>query len=180
MAAGQQSGSYIMAPNNKNADKNTSEENDAGLPDIVPSALDDNTHAEMRALYAESTKTLRFVKTHQWKTLGSTLLTFLGLIFIAGFIGADKSLTQKLMAITILMTTSVIFTLIIYQFWMHNEARKIDALSTHMSSLFQEIRAIKSKREGNLHRYTLLIFMITCVVFGAIVVHLSLAQVAGG
>jgi hypothetical protein len=49
-----------------------------------------------------------------------------------------------------------------------------------MSSLFQEIRAIKSKREGNLHRYTLLIFMITCVVFGAIVVHLSLAQVAGG
>ncbi len=169
-----------MAPNNKNADKNTSGDNDAVLPDIVPSALDDKTHAEMRALYAESTETLRFVKTHQWKTLGATLLTFLGLIFIAGFIGADKPLTQKFMAITILMTTSVIFTLIIYQFWMHNESRKIDALADHMSSLFQEIRAIKSRREGNLHRYTLLIFMITSVVFGAVVVHLSLAQVAGG
>jgi hypothetical protein len=78
------------------------------------------------------------------------------------------------------MTTSVIFTLIIYQFWMHNEARKIDAMGEHMSSVFREIRAIKSRREGNLHRYTLLIFMIIAIVFGAVVVHLALTRIAGG
>lgn len=165
-----------MAP----ADKTAPPDDDMSLPDIVPSALDDNTHAEVRALYAESTETLRFVKTHQWKTVGATLLTFLGLIFIAGFVDADKALTQKFMAITILMTTSVIFTLIIYQFWMHNETRKIDAMGKHMSSLFREIRGIKSRREGNLHRYTLLVFMIVSVVFGAVVVHLALSKIAIG
>ena len=108
-----------MAP----ADKKMPSEDDVVLTDVIPSALDDNTHAEVRALYVESTETLRFVKTHQWRTVGATLLVFLALIFIAGFVDADKSLTQKFMGITILMTTSVIFTLIVYQFWMHNEAR---------------------------------------------------------
>ena len=81
-----------MAP----ADRTAPPDDDMDLPDIVPSALDDNTHAEVRALYVESTETLRFVKTHQWKTVGATLLTFLGLIFIAGFVNADKALAQKI------------------------------------------------------------------------------------
>ncbi len=165
-----------MAP----ADKKMPSEDDVVLTDVIPSALDDNTHAEVRALYVESTETLRFVKTHQWRTVGATLLVFLALIFIAGFVDADKSLTQKFMGITILMTTSVIFTLIVYQFWMHNEARKIDAIGEHMSSVFREIRAIKSQREGNLHRYTLLTFMIVTIVLGAVVVHMALSRVAGG
>lgn len=165
-----------MAP----ADKKPPSEDRAVLADVVPSALDDNTHAEVRALYVESTETLRFVKTHQWRTVGATLLVFLALIFIAGFVDADKALTQKFMAITILMTTSVIFTLIVYQFWMHNEARKIDAMGEHMSSVFREIRAIKSQREGNLHRYTLLVFMIITVILGAVVVNMALGRIVGG
>lgn len=165
-----------MAP----ADKKPPSEDDVVFADVVPSALDDNTHAEVRALYVESTETMRFVKTHQWRTVGATLMVFLALIFIAGFVDADEALTQKLMGITILMTTSVIFTLIIYQFWMHNEARKLDAMGEHMSSVFREIRAIKSRREGNLHRYTLLVFMIVSVTVGAVVVHLALTKITGG
>ena len=49
-----------------------------------------------------------------------------------------------------------------------------------MSSVFREIRAIKSQREGNLHRYTLLTFMIVTIVLGAVVVHMALSRVAGG
>lgn len=162
------------------ANKNEPSEDSREPADIVPSALDENTHAEVRWLYAESTETLRFVKNHQWRTVGATLLTFLGLIFIAHTVRADLALTQKLMGITIILTTAAIFTLIIYQFWMHNEQRKIDAMAEHMSSLFRDIRAIKSPREGNLHRYTLLMFIILTVLLGAVVVHLAMQRIALG
>ncbi|NQV99782.1 MAG: hypothetical protein HQ483_08800 [Rhodospirillales bacterium] len=145
-----------------------------------PSDLDDKTHAEMRMLYEESTKTMRFVKDLQWKTVGATLLTYFALIYIAGFLHADNSLANKLMAIALLLATSVIFTLIIYQFWMHNEIAKIDRMGAHMSSLFKTVRAIKSAREGNLHRYTLLVFMAVSVALGALVVHLALRHIATG
>ncbi len=139
------------------------------------SPLDAKTHAEMCMLYAESTETLRFVKTHQWKTVGATLLTFLGLIFIAGFVEADQGFADKLLGISILLTCAVIFTLIIYQFWMHNEARKIDLMERSLSGDFAKVRAVKSRLEGNLHRYTLLAFMIMVVILGHVVVSLSMA-----
>lgn len=43
--------------------------------EVVPSTLDPATHDEMRMLYEKSTETMRFVKNHQWKTVGATLLT---------------------------------------------------------------------------------------------------------
>ena len=146
----------------------------------TPSALDDKSHAEVRMLYEESTETMRFVKNLQWKTVGSTLLTYLGLIFIAGFVKADVGMANKLMAIALLLATAVIFTLVIYQFWMHNEISKIDRMETHLSGLFKQVRAIKSTREGNLHRYTLLVFMAVVVALGALVVHLSLRHLTVG
>ncbi len=147
---------------------------------VEASELDDKTHAEIRMLYAESTETLRFVKNHQWKTVGATLLTYLGLIFVAGWTHAGPEMINKLMATTILLATAVIFTLVIYQFWMHNEAAKIDRMNPHMSNLFRNIRAAKSTREGNIHRYLLLGFMAVVVALGAVVVHLALDRIAAG
>lgn len=141
-----------------------------------PSLLDNKSHAEVCMLYKESTETLRFVKNLQWKTVGATLLTFLGLIFIAIFVKADAGLTNKFMAITLLLTTSVIFTLVIYQFWMHNEMAKIDRIETQLSDIFKNIRSLKSSREANVHRYTLLVFMSVVVSLGALVVYLSLSH----
>lgn len=157
----------------RDEDKSSSSRNE-----LEPSTLDQLSHAEACALYAESTETLRFIKGHQWKTVGATLLVDLGLVFIAGFVDADISLTNKFMGITILLAASAMFTLIIYQFWMHNEARKIDLIANQLSNFFRRIRAVKSPREGNLHRYTLLSFMIITLFFGAVVVHLALAKIA--
>ena len=165
-----------MASTDKNAPDTTNDQ----PADIVPSALDDHTHAEIRTLYEESTETLRFIKNHQWKTVGATMLCFLGLIFVAGFVDANQAITQKFMGITIVLTVAVIFTLIIYQFWMHNEQRKIEMMNGHMSSLFREVRAVKSQLEGNLHRYTLLAFMILTIILGAVVVNLALNKIALG
>lgn len=150
------------------------------MADVSASSLDELTHKELRMLYEESTETMRFVKNHQWKTIGATLLTYLGLIFIAGFVKADPVLTNKLMAVVILLASAVIVTLGIYQFWMHSELTKINAMQPYLSSLFTGIRALKSKRESDIHRYTLLIFMIVIVVLGAVVVHLALNRISGG
>ena len=92
---------------------------------------------------------------------------------------ADADFANKLMAITILMTCAVIFVLIVYQFWMHNEMAKINRIGADMSNLFSEIRAVKSTCEGNVHRYLLLVFMSIVVVLGAIVVNLALDRISG-
>lgn len=144
---------------------------------VTPPIVDGDTHAELRMLYADSTDTLRFVKSHQWKTVGATLITFLGLVIIAAITKAGPDLTNKLMALTILMSCAVVFTLIIYQLWMYNELAKLDHMQRYFSSAFKDVRAIKSRREGHIHRYTLLIFMTILIALGATVVHLAFQRI---
>lgn len=158
--------------------KETEVDDDEDDESFTPSEMDELTHAEMCMLYRESTETLRYVKTHQWKTVGATLITFAGLIFTAGFVDANRILTDKFMGITILLTVAVIFTLVIYQFWQANELAKINSMNNRFSSLYRSVRAQKSKLEGNIHRYTLLLFMVTVVILGAVVVHLALSRIA--
>jgi len=160
----------------KNAKPNEAE--DTRDVTVTPSALDPHTHAEMQMLYRESTETLRFVKNHQWKTVGATLMVYFALIFVAGFIDAERELTRQFMGITITVCCASIFMLVLYQFWTHNEQTKINNMQPHMSSLFADIRALKSKREGNIHRYVLLLFMMIVIILGALVVHLSLVKIA--
>lgn len=140
--------------------------------------LNELTHAELRMLYQESTETLRFAKSLQWKTAGATLTIFAGLIFMAKFIDANKVLIDKFMLIIILLSIAAIFTLILYQFWQANEHAKINFMNKKFSHVYRAVRARKSKREGNIHRYTLLIFMMTSIILGAVVAHWALERVA--
>ena len=152
---------------------------DNNAPDtLVASELDPLTHAEFLTLYRESTDTLRFIKSHQWKTVGATLIAYLGIVFIGGFVNADLALSRSLMSITIVLCCAVIFTLVIYQFWMHNEMLKINSMQFYLSSGFSEIRALKLRKEGDIHRYLLLFFMIGLVILGALVVSLALSRIA--
>ncbi len=141
-------------------------------------ALGDKEHQEALVLYRESTDTLRFVKNHQWNTVGATLLCFLGICVIAWMAKANDALVAKLMGITIILSCSVIFTLLLYQFWTHNEMSKIDAIDARLSPFFNRIRRKKSRREGDIHRYLILTFMVFTVILGAVVVHLALDRIA--
>lgn len=129
---------------------------------------------EAELLYRESTETLRFVKNHQWKTVGATLLADGGIIAVALATQADAALGAKLMGIAIVLACAVIFTLIIYQFWTYNELAKIDHIEQRMSPFFRAVRARKSRREGDWHRYLLLVFMGGLVALGGLVVHLAI------
>lgn len=142
-----------------------------------PSSLDDRTHEELQLLYQESVSTIRFAKYIQWWTVGSTLLVFFAFIAIAKFVGADMAYAKILTALVIFIAMSGIFALIMYQFWQYNEHQKIREISRHFSTLFRRVRKVKSRRESDFHRYTLLAFMISTIVIGGVVSYYGVLQV---
>lgn len=144
----------------------------------VPSSLDENTHREMALLYTESVDTIRFAKHMQWWTVGSTLVVFFSFIAIAKFVSADMTYAKILTTLVIFIGMSGISALAMYQFWQFNEHQKLAEISRHYSSLFKRVRRIKSRREGDFHRYTLLLFMIAIIIIGGVVTYFGVLQVA--
>lgn len=144
----------------------------------TPSDLDDTTHAELRLLYEESSNAVLFAKGHQWRTVGSTLVVFLVLVALGRFISSEPGFLDKLVAVIILLATSAVLMLVIYQFWQHTERRKLDAIGVRFSTTFRSVRALKSRLEADIHRYTLLVFMIFVVLLGAYVSYLGLSALS--
>jgi hypothetical protein len=141
----------------------------------TPSELDDLTHAEMCMLYRESADSIRFAKAHQWKSLGATLMVFAAMIVLAQAVPGNVTLTNSLIAISFLSSSAVIYMLVLYQVWQNTEREKLRDIASHFSSFSQFTRAIKSSREANVHRYTLLIFMIGAVLLSNVVLVMAIS-----
>ena len=138
--------------------------------------LDDRAHAELCRLYEESWHAVLFAKAQQWKTLGSTLIVYLALVFIAKFVASDPGFGRYLVGAIILVCMAAIFVIIIYQFWQHAEMSKLDAIGDRFSADFQDIRGLKSRTESNIHRYILLTFIIVMLAFGATIAYLAVKE----
>ena len=132
----------------------------------APSELDDLTHAEMRMLYAESAESIRFAKSQQWRSLGAVLLIFAALMALARIAAQNAILINLSIAISFICSAGVIYAIALYQTWQNTEREKLREIGRHLSSYAQSVRAIKSSREANVHRYTLLVFMIISVLLG--------------
>lgn len=141
----------------------------------APSELDDLTHAEMCMLYRESADSIRFAKAHQWKSLGATLLVFAGMIALARLTPGNATLTNLVIAVSIISSSAVIYMLVLYQVWQNTEREKLRDIASHFSSFSQFTRAIKSSREANVHRYTLLAFMIVAILLGNLLLVLTVS-----
>jgi len=144
-----------------------------------PSSLDSMTHQELRLMHQEAAAALLFAKNIQWRSVGAALVVFAVTIAIADFTAADKHFRDLLTMLSIVLACGVIFVLMMYQFWQLNEMNKMDEIEKHFSSLFRRVSRIKSRREGNIHRYTLLLFMTVVVILGVIVVNVALHQATG-
>lgn len=142
----------------------------------TPSELDELTHAELRLMYEHSSRAVLFAKNIQWWSVGSSLLVFGALIAIAFFGSKDRSLVELLGLLTIVLACGVIFVLVMYQSWQFNEISRIVEIEKHFSSQYRKIRDLKSKREGNFHRYTLLVFMSIVVILGAVVANIVISK----
>lgn len=143
----------------------------------TPSALDDKTHAELMLMHGEASRNLLFAKNIQWRSVGSALIVFAGCIAISRFISADADFARVLSGLIILLTCGVIFVLIMYQFWQFNEISRLREIDAQFSSLYVKISNLKSRREANAHRYTILACMIAIVILGAVIASLAIEQV---
>jgi len=147
---------------------------------LDPSDLDDLTHAEMLALYRESTRTILFAKTRQWSTLGAACIGQLALILIGAYISREVSHFQALIILSFLISSFAIASLIIYQLWQHTEKLKIRTINGFMSGYFQHVRKVKSRLEANIHRYIFFTIMIGTVLVANSLAYISLIGYVSG
>ncbi len=132
--------------------------------EIDPSSLDDNTHAEMLALYRESTRTILFAKTRQWRTLGAVCIAHAAIVAVGHLLTLDLSFHKLLVILSFLISAMAICILVIYQFWQHTEMLKLRKITSFLSNYFEVVRSIKSRSEANIHRYILLFVMIASIL----------------
>ncbi|MPZ08620.1 MAG: hypothetical protein GEU89_00215 [Kiloniellaceae bacterium] len=141
----------------------------------TPSELDELTHAEMCMLYRESADAIRFAKAYQWKSLGATLLVFAGMMALGLLVPGNTALTNLIIAMSFLSSSAAIYMLVLYQVWQNTEREKLRDIAGHFSNFSQFTRAIKSSREANVHRYTLLVFMVAAILLGNVMLVLTVS-----
>lgn len=139
-----------------------------------PSKLDNLTHEELRLMHREASQAILFAKSMQWWSVGSGLVAYGACIAIAAYLSPNAMIEKLLSGVTILLACGIIFVLLMYQFWQFNEIARIRKVEAHFSSLYRKINNLKSSREGNAHRYTMLVFMITLVILGGVLANITL------
>ena len=145
---------------------------------VRETTLDEFSHAELLMYYHECATSVRFAKTQQWKTLGATMATLMGLLVIGHLGQRHELLLQIITLISILATTGSLYILIVYQLRLHAEREKLHAIAAHFSNLLRDIRHQRGPKEAAFHRFTLLFFQMLAVLFacGMTVFYLSLLK----
>ena len=134
---------------------------------LIPSALDERTHAELLNLVEESSRAILFAKAQQWRTVGSTLLVFLVMVALSRYVSDNPRYVSALEIVIFMATPAAILILVMYQFWQHTELTKLQAVGMNLSNLYRRIRRIKSGREANIHRYVIFLFMVGIILMAA-------------
>jgi len=134
--------------------------------ELKPSELDENTHAEMRVLYSEISNTVRFAKERQWKLTGAVLLIFAAIMIVAQILVIEANMAKGLVLASFLVSAAAIYMLIIYQIWQSTAFARQEKIDRQFSSLFQSILGPQAMRDGGVHGYIILTFMIAGIILG--------------
>ncbi len=125
---------------------------------LVPSDLDERTHAEMLMMYRECADSVRFAKSQQWTTTAGALLLF-GALGVLGEFGTHYGfMIQAIIIISMVVSGGTIYSLAIFQFWQQAERGKLTMISERFSNVLRDVRAYLPPREANVHRYILQFF----------------------
>ncbi|MBT3884528.1 MAG: hypothetical protein HOO19_00130 [Rhodospirillaceae bacterium] len=154
------------------------DEDEGGEPELVTSELDEMTHRELGLIYADSTRTILFSKSIQWKAVASSLLIFGTFMLLAKYVAHGTQFMMVLKISSIVIAMAAIFMVVLFQFWQHTEGRKLLTIESAYSNLFRRIRKFKSAREANIHRYLILLFMVGTIIIGCGITLMSLDAIA--
>lgn len=134
--------------------------------ELVPSELDEITHAEMRLLYEDATTAIRYAKSQQWKTVSGMLMILGAMIITAEFTAEHKDFIKIIVIVGMVSGAAAIYMLIILQLSQNTERDKVRFTVSYFSNVARENFNIESSTEGNIQRYILLGFMIMGIVMG--------------
>ncbi len=133
---------------------------------ISASELDERTHAELLMLYQDSTVSLRFARERQWKLVGAALLLFAAIVAIPELVDISTLGAKGLVLAGILIGASAIYVLVVYQVWQNAELRRMQTIGSRFSNIFAQLGGHNAAREGKLHGYIILFFMIAAIGLG--------------
>ncbi len=142
------------------------ENQDDSGPGITPSELDESTHAELRVLYQDSGLSVRFARERQWKLVGGALLLFAAIVAVPELVDISTFATKGLVLASFLIGAGAIYLLIVYQVWQNTELRRMQEIGTRFSNIFVQLGGLDAAREGRLHGYIVLFFMVALIVLG--------------
>jgi hypothetical protein len=131
---------------------------------VVPSDLDDKTHAEMLMMYGECATSVRFAKSQQWTTTAGALSIFVILGILGQFGPHYGFMIQAIIITSMVVSGGTLYSLAIYQFWQQAERGKLDMIADRFSNVLRDVRGVLPRREANIHRYILLFFMIVVLL----------------
>jgi hypothetical protein len=142
---------------------------------LVPSELDERTHAEMLMLYHEAVKTSRFGKVQQWRSMAIGVVAIFGLGVLGAHVSEDAFLFRLAQFLAVLVGLAAVYLIVFYQFWQNTERDKLVRIMARFSNLAQSIRGMSSGREASLRRFVVLGFMILVIV-GAVALMIAYLQ----
>ncbi len=142
---------------------------------LVPSELDERTHAEMLMLYHEAVKTSRFGKLQQWRAMAIGIVAIFGLGVLGGHVSEDTFLFRLAQFLAVLIGLSAVYLIVFYQFWQNTERDKLIRIMSRLSNLSRSIRGMSSGREASLRRFMVLGFMIL-MILGAVALTVAYLQ----
>ena len=147
----------------------------AGGANIVPSELDENTHAELRMLYEDSSNSLRFARERQWKLVGGVLLLFAIIIALPEIFSLTSYAGRGLVLASILVSAASIYMLIIFQVSQNADLARQRTISEQFSNIFAELGGERVKSEAKSHGSIIQLLMILAIVVSNAVVVVVLA-----
>jgi len=134
---------------------------------LVPSELDERTHAEMLMLYHEAVKTSRFGKLQQWRSMAIGVVSIFALGVLGANVSEDAFLFRLVQFLAVMIGLAAIYLIVFYQFWQNTEREKLVRIMARLSNLSRSIRGMSSGREASLRRFVVLGFMILVIVGAA-------------
>jgi hypothetical protein len=132
-------------------------------PGVTASELDESTHAELRILYQDAGMSVRFARERQWKLVGGALLLFAATVAVPELVDISDFAAKGLVLASFLISAGAIYLLIVYQVWQNTELRRMIEIGARFSNIFAQLGGRDAAREGRLHSYIVLFFMIALI-----------------
>jgi hypothetical protein len=148
---------------------------EAEAEQLVPSELDEATHAEYRLLYDSAARNVLFAKRQQWRVVQYFTLIALALVAIGIATPFAPDVARFVAGFLTVVGVGSLGVIVMLQSWQGNEHATMGYLANDFSNFARNALRRKPRLSGDIHRYLMLLMMLLyIVVLDVVVVRLLL------